>query len=75
MLMRVAVSGGSYDDWLDAIYAHDRYKKCETPMYLGGLSKELQFNAVVSNSSTDEQPLGTLAGRGVMGYLQVSLIN
>lgn len=66
MLNRIAVSGGSYDDWLDAVYAHDRYKRAETPMYMGGLSKELVFQEVVSNSASTEQPLGTLAGRGVM---------
>lgn len=64
MLNRIAVSGGTYDDWLDAVYAHDRYTKCETPMYMGGLSKELVFQEVISNSETADQPLGTLAGRG-----------
>lgn len=66
MLNRIAISGGTYDDWLDAVYAHDRYQRCETPMYMGGLSKELVFQEVVSNSQTTEQPLGTLAGKGVM---------
>ena len=36
----------------------------ESPIYLGGASYELVFQEVVSNASTDEQPLGTLAGRG-----------
>ena len=36
MLNRIAVSGGSYDDWLDAVYTHERYQKAETPMYMGG---------------------------------------
>lgn len=69
MLNRIAVSGGSYDDWLDAVYTHDRYQTSESPMYMGGLIKELVFQEVVSNSAsaTDvEQPLGTLAGKGVM---------
>lgn len=66
MLNRIAVSGGSYDDWLDAQYAHERYTRCESPMYHGGLSKEIVFQEVISNSSTGDQPLGTLAGRGVM---------
>ncbi|AXH75111.1 MAG: major capsid protein [Microviridae sp.] len=71
MLNRIAVSGGTYDDWLDAVYTHDRYKKSESPMYMGGLIKELVFQEVVSNSGTSSdgsnQPLGTLGGRGVMG--------
>lgn len=66
MLNRIAVSGGSYDDWLDAVYAHDRYKRAESPMYMGGLIKELVFQEVVSNSASEEQPLGTLAGRGTL---------
>lgn len=69
MLNRIAVSGGTYDDWLDAVYTHDRYTRTETPVYVGGLSKELVFQQIVSNSaaiSDTPQPLGTLAGRGTM---------
>lgn len=67
MLNRIAVSGGTYDDWLDVQYDHDRYQRCETPMYMGGLIKELVFQEVVSNSeSSTGQPLGTLAGKGTM---------
>lgn len=70
LLTRVAVSGNSYNDWLDAVWAHERYKLCEIPMYMGGLSKELVFQEVISNSSSENaagnQPLGTLAGRGIM---------
>jgi len=69
MLNRIAVSGGSYDDWLDAVYTHQRTRSVENPMYLGGLSKELAFQEVVSLASAQtetEQPLGTLAGRGVL---------
>lgn len=70
MLNRIAVSGGSYDDWLDAVYTHQRTRSVENPMYLGGLSKELAFQEVISNAvGTGEdgvQPLGTIAGRGVM---------
>lgn len=72
MLNRIAVSGGSFDDWMDAVYTEERYKKAETPMYMGGLIKELVFQEVVSNSTSavgqdqGEQPLGTLAGKGTM---------
>ena len=65
------VSGGTYNDWLDAVYAHERYQLAETPMYMGGLIKELVFQEVVSNSSAStsqgEQPLATLAGKGILG--------
>lgn len=68
MLNRIAVSGGSYDDWLDAVYAHDRITRAESPIYMGGLIKELVFQEVVSNTGLPDeaQPLGTLAGRGIM---------
>ncbi len=66
MLMRIAVGGGTYDDWQESVYDHKGYRKAESPIYLGGLIKELAFQEVVSNSETQEQPLGTLAGRGVM---------
>jgi len=71
MLNRIAVSGGSYDDWMDAVWTHDRYTRCETPMYMGGLIKELVFQEVVSNSESGAenqgaQALGTLAGKGVL---------
>ncbi len=68
MLNRIAISGGSYDDWLDAVYTHERAKSCENPIYHGSLIKELAFEEVVSLADTvvgdDSQPLGTLAGRG-----------
>jgi len=70
MLNRIAVSGGSYDDWLTAVYAHERTRGVENPMYLGGLIRELGFQEVISNAASvnqgEEQALGTLAGRGVL---------
>lgn len=70
MLNRIAISGGTYDDWLDAVYTHERTRSVENPIYHGGLSKELAFQEVISNAGSTsggtEQPLGTLAGRGVL---------
>lgn len=67
MLNRIAISGGSYDDWLDAVYTHDRQKSAENPMYMGGLIRNIVFQEVVSNTGTEQQPLGTLAGKGRLG--------
>lgn len=64
MLNRIAISGGTYDDWLQAVYTNDRKRSTENPVYLGGLIKELAFEEVISNSTSPEEPLGTLAGRG-----------
>lgn len=81
MLNRIAVSGGTYDDYLNAVYTHERNRGIESPMYVGGLSKELTFAEVYSQSENAEgnQPLGTLAGRGVMtdknkgGYINIKI--
>jgi len=71
MLNRVAVSGGTYIDWVEVQYDHQQYTMPYAPIYCGGLSKELEFQEVVSNTvsqgASGEQPLGTLAGRGVLG--------
>jgi len=68
MLNRIAVTGGSYDDWLDAVYTHERTRSSENPMYLGGLIRNLVFQEVISNAEASGQPLGTLAGRGTLGH-------
>ena len=66
MLNRIAVSGGTYKDWLETVYTGGHYmERCETPMFEGGVSQEIVFQEVISNSATQEEPLGTLAGRGV----------
>lgn len=66
MLNRVAISGGSYNDWQEAVYGVKVARMAESPIYMGGASYEIVFSEVVSNSSVGEdEPLGTLAGRGV----------
>ena len=67
MLNRIAVSGGTYYDWIDAAYGHEQYFKAQTPIYCGGLIKELVFQEVISNAQSGDQKLGTLAGRGILG--------
>ena len=65
MLNRIAVSGGTYRDWLETVFTGGNYmERCETPMFEGGMSTEVVFQEVISNSANEEQPLGTLAGRG-----------
>lgn len=66
MLNRIAVSGGTYKDWIDTVYTSGYELHAETPIYEGGMSQEIVFEQVVSNSATNEEPLGTLAGRGVL---------
>ena len=68
MLNRIAISGGSYKDWIETVYTTDYYFRAETPVYEGGMSTTIEFEAVVSNSASVasgiEEPLGSLAGRG-----------
>ena len=65
MLNRIAVSGGTYRDWLETVFTGGNYmERCETPMFEGGMSTEIVFQEVISNSASGGQPWGTLAGRG-----------
>ena len=66
MLNRIAVSGGTYRDWLETVFTGGEYmERCETPIFEGGTSQEIVFQEVISNSATEQEPLGALAGRGV----------
>ncbi len=65
MLNRIAVSGGTYRDWLETVYTSGTYiERPETPVFEGGMSQIIEFDEVVSQSATEDEPLGTLAGRG-----------
>ena len=66
MLNRIAISGGTYRDWLETVYTTGNYmERPETPIFEGGISQLIQFEEVISKSATEGQPLGDLAGRGV----------
>ena len=64
MLNRIAVSGGSYKDWLETVYTGDYIERSETPIFEGGTSQTISFQEVISNAATESEPLGSLAGRG-----------
>ena len=65
MLNRIAISDGSYNAWIQTVYTSGGLNHVETPLYLGGSSLEIEFQEVINNSGTEDQPLGTLAGRGI----------
>lgn len=67
MMNRIAISGGSYNDWQEAVYGVRVARMAESPIYMGGASYEIVFDEVVSNSATAKEPLGSLAGRGTEG--------
>ena len=71
MLNRIAVSGGSYRDWLETVYTAGKYlDRPETPVFIGGMTQYIEFDEVISKSATDtiygSQPLGDIVaiGRG-----------
>lgn len=67
LLNRIAVSGGTYKDWIETVYTTDYYFRAETPIYEGGMSAEIEFSEVTSTSATEiegNEPLGSLAGKG-----------
>lgn len=71
LLNRVAMADGSYKSWIDTVYTASGKWRAETPIFEGGLSKEIIFDEVISNAEATNdgvnQPLGTLAGRGRLG--------
>lgn len=71
MLNRIAVSGGTYRDWLETVYTAGKYlDRPETPVFIGGMTQYIEFDEVISKSATDtiygSQPLGDIVaiGRG-----------
>jgi len=63
-LNRIAVSGGTYQDWEEATTGIDVQHFCESPIFMGGMSFDLVFDEIVSTAASGDEPLGTLAGRG-----------
>lgn len=74
---RLVVTSGTFRDYIRVSYDVD-VPDYEIPMYLGGLSKEIVFQEVVSNSQSADQPLGTIAGKGTFsnknkgGYVELN---
>lgn len=66
MLNRIAISGGTYRDWLETVYTAGRYlDRPETPVFQGGMSQMIEFDEVVATTgNTEGQVLGEMAGRG-----------
>lgn len=71
MLNRIAVSGGTYRDWLETVYTAGKYlDRPETPVFIGGMTQYIEFDEVIAKSATEtiygSQPLGDIAaiGRG-----------
>lgn len=64
MLNRVAIAGGTYYDWQDAVYTQSSRRHVESPVYLGGISDEIYFDEIVQMAPAEGDALGTLGGKG-----------
>lgn len=68
VMNRIAISGGTYEDWLEAVWGQEIARRNETPIYVGGMSAEIVFQEVVGTAETETDgeinPIGTLAGKG-----------
>lgn len=70
-LNRIALGDGSYNDWQEVIWGNPAPRMVESPIYCGGLSNDIFFDEVVSTGTeSEEKPLGSLAGRGIMNMDQ-----
>ena len=83
MLNRIAISGGTYEDWQEAVYGDNAVRHAESPVYCGGASGIIAFEEVISTADTEtaaagDQPLGSLAGKGILtnvegGYIEIHI--
>ena len=51
-------------DWSSDVCSSDLFPSHDT-LFEGGMTQLIVFQEVISNSATEQEPLGTLAGRGV----------
>lgn len=66
MLNRIAVGGGTFQEWIEAVYTKKARRHIESPVYLGSYAGEIGFEEIVSTAEAGDNPLGTLAGKGKM---------
>jgi len=64
LLNAVAVSGGGFWDWMDAVYGRGNNNMVFSPVYHGGVSKEVVFQEVTTQSAAEGEPAGSIVGRG-----------
>lgn len=67
-LNRVMLSGGTMQDWQEVTWGVDAQSFVESPIFVGGTSGDIVFDEVVSTSTSGDEALGTLAGRGNIDY-------
>lgn len=64
---KMAATGARFDEFVRAEWGVNITNRLDIPVYLKSWSFEVGFDDVVSQSATADEPLGSLAGRGLGG--------
>lgn len=66
---RGLVAGGRYDDWVYGQFGRKVRNRLCIPDYLGRYKSLITFDDLYSTAGTDNQPLGSLSGKGT-GFIE-----
>lgn len=64
MRERMALTDGSYNELIKAMFGHNPKWHDHDVVYCGGESQPIVFSEVINTSASDTNPLGEMAGRG-----------
>lgn len=64
MRERMALTDGSYNELIKAMFGHNPQWHDHDVVYCGGESQPIVFSEVINTSASDTNPLGEMAGRG-----------
>lgn len=62
---RLALTDGSYNELIKAMFGHNPRWHNHNAIYCGGTSQPIVFNEVVNTAESESAPLGDIAGRAV----------
>lgn len=62
---RLALTDGSYNELVKAMFGHNPHWHGHNAIYCGGTRQPIVFNEVVNTAESDSAPLGDVAGRAV----------
>lgn len=64
MRERMALTDGSYNELIKSMFGHDPQWHNHDVVYCGGYSQPIVFSEVINTASSENNPLGEMAGRG-----------
>lgn len=64
MRERMALTDGSYNELIKSMFGHNPKWHDHDVVYCGGYSQPIVFSEVINTSSSENNPLGEMAGRG-----------